>query len=798
MRAPIKFLFIALLLAAISFPAVGKPPKKTKAQIAEEKAEAKKMKVPPGQPEIFSLEPHGIQRGESLEIKLIGTNLIGLTELKFSNPKLTGELIRADDATTNAAWIKITVATNLARGSYEVSVKNEKAESSKLKLYVDDLPQTYESKTNKAPLVKLSGSFWGTLDPAGDTDEIQFEAKSGQIVILDVAAKSIGSKANAALNLFDEKGVLLASNNGFDGGDPLLNFKIPATGRYHVRITDEMAAGSKDHFYRLSMGSFAEVVSCYPLSVPANQESEVELTGFNLPPASKVRVKAGANGEVEVPVNAEQYRSRKTLKVLVGAGPELTEVEPNDTPEQAMKIPAPAAVNGRIWNSSNQSDADLFKFETKKGQRWIIETMAAQRGSPVDTKIEILQTDGRPLERLVLQAVRNSAINFRPVDSNGAGCRLDNSTEMELNEYYYMQGDVARLFRMPQGPDSDLLFYTSNGKRRAYFDTSTTTHALDEQGYIVEPHQPGEKLESNGLPVFPIYYGNDDDSERKLGTDSRVHFTAPADGTYLVRVTDTREFNGDRYAYRLVLREAKPDFNVTLNGANPTVGAGSGQGFSVSVERFDGFEDEIRVDITNLPAGFTASSPLVIEAGHTEAKGTVNASLNAMQPNETNAPMPKVTATAMVDGKRVTKDVNSLGKMKLGEKPKLRVFLETNATPNSTNNDSMVMSKPLELTLAPGQSIPAWLKVQRNGHEDLITFTVDNLPHGVIVDNIGLNGVLIPKGENERQIFLTSEKWVPDTDRLCYAVENQAGRQTSLPLMLHVRKTTAVTTAKAP
>jgi hypothetical protein len=58
--------------------------------------------------------------------------------------------------------------------------------------------------------------------------------------------------------------------------------------------------------------------------------------------------------------------------------------------------------------------------------------------------------------------------------------------------------------------------------------------------------------------------------------------------------------------------------------------------------------------------------------------------------------------------------------------------------------------------------------------------------------------VLIPTGENDRQIFLTSEKWVPETDRWCYAIENQAGRQTSLPLLLHVRKNAAVTTAQAP
>jgi hypothetical protein len=32
---------------------------------------------------------------------------------------------------------------------------------------------------------------------------------------------------------------------------------------------------------------------------------------------------------------------------------------------------------------------------------------------------------------------------------------------------------------------------------------------------------------------------------------------------------------------------------------------------------------------------------------------------------------------------------------------------------------------------------------------------------------------------------------VPEQDRLCYAIENQAGRQTSLPVLLRVRQQSA-------
>jgi hypothetical protein len=365
---------------------------------------------------------------------------------------------------------------------------------------------------------------------------------------------------------------------------------------------------------------------------------------------------------------------------------------------------------------------------------------------------------------------------------------------MELNQYLYLQGEVVKLFRAPQGPDSGFLFYSSNGKRRTYFDSSATAHPVDEPCYIVEPRPIGTNLVPSGLPVFTINFANDDDGERRLGSDSRLFFTAPADGSYLVRVSDSRGYSGERFVYRLAIREPKPDFKVTVSGANPTVNAGSGQSFSVSAERIDGFEGEINVEISGLPPGFSVSTPLIIQAGHSEAKGTINAALDAVQPNETNVVMPTLTATATLNGKLVTKDVTGFGKIKLGEKPKLFVYLQpelkTGANRQSATNggSSPNGTKPLELIIVPGETIPALLRIQRNGHDDLVTFFVENLPHGVIVDNIGLNGVLIPKGEDERQVFLTAARWVPETDRWCYAVENQAGRQTSTPVLLHVRK----------
>jgi hypothetical protein len=469
-----------------------------------------------------------------------------------------------------------------------------------------------------------------------------------------------------------------------------------------------------------------------------------------------------------VPVDTNRFRLSRPLNVLVGAGAELVEAEPNDAAETATPVAAPGSVNGRL---ATAGDADLFRFESKAGQTWIIETEGERRGSPIDSRLEVLNAKGAPVLRLLLQAVRDSYLEFRGIDSNSGGLRPKNWEEMELNEYMYVQGEVCRIFRMPQGPDSEVVFYQLGGRRRNYFDTSPTSHALGDTCYTIEPHLPSEKLVPNGLPIFPLYYANDDDMERKLGRDSRVTFTAPADGAYLVRVSDVRGFGGDRFVYRLTMRQPKPDFEVRLADVNPTVARGSGRRLTFTVDRRDGSDDDIAIDITGLPSGFTVSTPLVIEAGHTEARAVLNAAAEAAQPSAEVWQQVKITARAQIAGQPVSKEVNSLGQAKLADRPNLIVRLE-----------------PAELTITPGTTITATLKVERNGFNDRVQFDVDNLPHGVIVDNIGLNGVLIPEGQSERQIFLTCARWVPDTNRTFYALANNAGGQASPPITLHVRR----------
>ena len=487
-----------------------------------------------------------------------------------------------------------------------------------------------------------------------------------------------------------------------------------------------------------------------------------------------------------------------TTPVLVPDRPSqnVAEQEPNSKTEQAQLIPAPAVVTGKILATApgELTDSDLFAFEAQAGEQWVIEVLASRNKSALDSRIEILSAQGQPVQRLQLQAVRDSYVTFRGIDSNTRDCRLQNWEEMKLNEFVYLNGEVVKLFLAPRGPDSGFGFYPHDGNRRAYFDTTPTTHALNEPCYVVVPHPLGAKLVPNGLPVFPLYYENDDDGLRQWGADSRLNFTAPATGRYLIRITDARGFQGKNFSYQLTLRPARPGFKVTVQGANPTINVGSGKEFAAVAERLDGFDGEIRVDFENLPPGLGTFSPLVIQPGHDITRSTLNTLPTAKAPTPEESKAIRITAIAQVNGQEVKQEVGNFGEIKFAEAPKIIVHLtppDYVMAPNTQpSSDPLPLPKPFELTIAPGQTITVKVRIDRKGYDGRVQFEAinQNLPHGVIIDNIGLNGLMIRDNEFERIFFITAADWVPETTRPFHLKSQEEGNQTSWPILLHVRK----------
>jgi hypothetical protein len=294
-------------------------------------------------------------------------------------------------------------------------------------------------------------------------------------------------------------------------------------------------------------------------------------------------------------------------------------------------------------------------------------------------------------------------------------------------------------------------------------------------------------LLENGLPVFTLYLENDDDAHRELGKDSRLFFTAPRDGEYLVKLRDVRGLQGPDYRFTLTGRPRRPDFQVTLSGENPKVAAGSGREFKVSARRIDGFEGPIRVDLKGVPSGFHVSSPLVIEEGQTEALGVVYADEDAQAPSDTASKI-SVSASARIEGREVTHEVKSLGSISLAPKPKLRVAIvpaDDGPKPVNGSDDEIP-----EFVIEAGQTITLKVMVDRIDFQERVPFGNEgsgrNLPFGAIIGNLGLNGLMVPEGQRERTFFLTADPITAEQTRLFHLTTAAAGGVSSRPVRLRV------------
>jgi len=473
--------------------------------------------------------------------------------------------------------------------------------------------------------------------------------------------------------------------------------------------------------------------------------------------------------------------------------PAAEEREPNDLPAQASSVPLPATIKGTIGRAG---DADCFRIAARAGVEVAIEVVAARPSgslkSKLDSKIEVLDPQGRPVPRVMLQAVRDSWFTFRGKDSTQSNdFRVHNWKEMELDEYLYASGEVVKLWLYPRGPDSGFIVYPGDGQRHACFGTSAVNHALGEPAWIVEPLPPGSQPVPNGLPVFQLFYENDDDPQRQRGSDSVLLFTAPADGDYVVRLTDVRGFGAadapQDYAYELAIRGAQPGFAARVATKDPQVGPGGCLEIEFRADRIEGFDGPIRIDIGGLPAGFTFHGPVEIEAGQFRARGVLTAAADSVAPDEAADKAVAVRAVAMIGGREVVRELGTLGDIKLGPAPKFTARIVPAA------NSSVIErpGEPLEFTIRPGETITAKVAVARHDFKDRVEFGRDgdadrNLPHGVYVDNIGLSGLLVVEGETEREFFLTAAPKTRPGRRLFHLNTAAAGGQATPPAVLHV------------
>src|SRR4029077_139430 len=110
--------------------------------------------------------------------------------------------------------------------------------------------------------------------------------------------------------------------------------------------------------------------------------------------------------------------------------------------------------------------------------------------------------------------------------------------------------------------------------------------------------------------------------------------------------------------------------------------------------------------------------------------------------------------------------------------------------------DILVNVDPLAVTISPGQELKFTVTIERrNAFSGRVPVEVLNLPHGLRVLDVGLNGVLINETETSRSFVVACDSWAEPGPLLFYAapkVEAKNERHASSPIRLEVRPAATV------
>jgi hypothetical protein len=331
-------------------------------------------------PRLLTTMPMGGQVGTTFEVTITGQDIDDADELSFSHPGITATPTLGKDGLPVPNKYSVTIGKDCPVGVHEARVMTRLGVSSSRAFNVGRLPEASQTAANTtletAKKLELN-SICNAVMSRQKIDYYTFEAGKEQRVIVDCAAKGIDSKLNPVVIIADERGMDLVVERR--GG--MLDFKVPETGKYVIKVHGLTYDGGPYHFYRLAVKNVArdEFVPRMP--------SIKKVSAFSWPPA-------GLTNEKLKP-----------------------EVEPNNASAKAQKITLPCDISGSFFPAA---DVDTFEFTAKKGEVWWVEVASERLGRPTDPSIVVQHVSGSGSEVKVTDLVELSDIPSPvKVSSNG-------------------------------------------------------------------------------------------------------------------------------------------------------------------------------------------------------------------------------------------------------------------------------------------------------------------------------------------------------------------------------------------
>jgi hypothetical protein len=306
-------------------------------------------------------------------------------------------------------------------------------------------------------------------------------------------------------------------------------------------------------------------------------------------------------------------------------------------------------------------------------------------------------------------------------------------------------------------------------------------------------------LDAKGAPLV----SNDD----AVGKDSRLDWTCPADGEYLLQVTDLHSRGGDPYFYHVSAVPAKPDFTLQCDDDKALVAPGPGSGYAMYViaTRRNGFAGDIKLSVENLPPGVTVTADR-IPANMTQACVVFQAASDA-KPSFSRIRMFGTAEIKLPDGKTETlrREAVPLQEIYVPGGGRARYPVNTHCVSVTEPADVALKLSANKIDLKAGGSATIDVEVVRqNGYNKNVVLDItlnhlssvygNPLPPGVTLDGSNSKTLLGPTG-TKGKITLKAAADAPEIENLPIAILGQVSinfvvkvSHASEPVTLSVKK----------
>ncbi len=344
-------------------------------------------------PEVSNLFPAGGQRGQTVEVtaagKITGWPLqvwtdypgVAVKALKKKG-QLSVEL--ADDAAPGVCWLRL---------------YDDEGGSPLRPFIVGTIAEANEKEPNDdyaKPQQPPSGPVVvnAKFDKSGDVDHYAIQLRAGQTLVASIEAnQTLGSPADATLQIVDSRGFVFAHDDDTRGLDPQIVFTAPRDGTFLVRAFAFPAApnstvryaGGADYIYRLTMTTAGFVEYAWPLAVSREAPGEATLQGWNISPdLSKLKVPPPGDADSVTLWRGELAGVAETqLTSNAVAAESPNEPSPVFTP--------PVTITGRVAEAGQE---DTFRFHAGKRQALTFRVESRGLGFPLDPALRLRDEAG--------------------------------------------------------------------------------------------------------------------------------------------------------------------------------------------------------------------------------------------------------------------------------------------------------------------------------------------------------------------------------------------------------------------